>query len=308
MLSRKTLKLLNELEEYLYKNPIKDVKQRNDYIRQFAIDNKVEPRVMISEYYYEEMCDYLEKSYNAKTKKERLNILQKAHELDDTNIDVEVGIIELSIKDNQKRYQALKELLQTSTEYMKADGWFHKDCIGDFWGIIETRPYMRLYFEYMELSKKLGKMEVAANIGEEMLRLCEGDNLGIRYSLMHIYAYLEREKPVLELLKRYKDEYSIQFYLPVSVLYYKIDDEEKSKLYIKKCMEINEDTKTFLKGLTEYQLIEYTQSMSKLGYRIGTMDEFFACLSENEFLYRYNEEYFKWAKQAIKTIKYKKAE
>lgn len=303
MLNRKTIKLLQELAEYLYKNPIEDVKQRNDYIRQFAIDNKVEPRVMIAEYNNEEVWDYLEKSYNAKTKKERLQILQKAHELDDSNIEVNTQIILLSVRDNYKRYEALKELLQKSTEYMKADGYFHKEYIGDFWGIIETRPYMRLYREYMEQLKVVGKFTVAAKVCEEMLRLCEGDNLGIRYSLMHIYAYLECEESALELLKRYKDESSVQFYLPVSMLYYKIDDEKKSKLYIKKCMEINEDTKDFLKGLTDHQLIEYTQSMSPLGYRIGTMDEFFACLSENEFLYRYNEDYFKWAKKAVKTIR-----
>ncbi len=57
---------------------------------------------------------------------------------------------------------------------------------GDFWGVLETRPYMRLRHSYLELLIQCGMMGKAVNEAEELLRLCEGDNLGIRYALMQI--------------------------------------------------------------------------------------------------------------------------
>ena len=60
-----------------------------------------------------------------------------------------------------------------------------------------------------------------------MLKLCEGDNLGVRYQLMHLYAYIEDEMHALALHKKYGDDEETQMLLPLAILYYKQNQFDK---------------------------------------------------------------------------------
>lgn len=60
------------------------------------------------------------------------------------------------------------------------------DGVGNFWGIFESRDYMRArhkYFLFLDQVGTAATIEEALRQGRDMLRLCRGDNLGIR-SLM----------------------------------------------------------------------------------------------------------------------------
>lgn len=102
-----------------------------------------------------------------------------------------------------KVYGKLSEAVKNGTRFMEKEGLMDGDSIGEFWGILETRPYMRLLNRYADFMAEAGMMGLAAKEYEEMIRLSENDNLGVRYSLMHVYAYLEQEEPALELHKKY---------------------------------------------------------------------------------------------------------
>ncbi len=52
---------------------------------------------------------------------------------------------------------------------------------GHFWGILETRPYMRALHGLGLSASKLGKCEEAVQIFEQMLKLNPNDNQGARY-------------------------------------------------------------------------------------------------------------------------------
>lgn len=54
---------------------------------------------------------------------------------------------------------------------------------GHFWGVIETRPYMRALAGLAELSWMLGNRPRAIDIYTRMLELNPGDNQGVRYML-----------------------------------------------------------------------------------------------------------------------------
>ena len=61
---------------------------------------------------------------------------------------------------------------------MKEQGYFDKECMGDFWLILETRHYMRARHQYVTLLSQCRMIKKAITECEEMLKLCEGDNLG----------------------------------------------------------------------------------------------------------------------------------
>ena len=76
-------------------------------------------------------------------------------------------------------------------------------------------------------------MRQAKVVCEEILKLNENDNLGSRYLLFAILAYLEEEKELLKLYKKYYEE-SFMVLFPVFVLNYKLGNEKKANEYFVK--------------------------------------------------------------------------
>lgn len=75
-----------------------------------------------------------------------------------------------------------------------------------FWGILETRPYMRARAGLAECLWSLGHQEEAISHLQELLRLNPGDNQGIRYLLMYRLLECNDDTAVPQLLERYEDE------------------------------------------------------------------------------------------------------
>ena len=74
---------------------------------------------------------------------------------------------------------------------------------------------MQLYGGYIRLLVDCGMMRKAIVECKEMLRLCENDNLAIRYVLMHIYAHLEDVDSALELYDKYEKSKSTMFFITI---------------------------------------------------------------------------------------------
>ena len=101
----------------------------------------------------------------------------------------------------------LFELQQKAEKQLREQGYFRKASIGDFWGLIETRPYMRVCQTYVGTLLMNRKMRLAAKACESMLHLCKNDNLGIRYTLIHLYGYLEEGQAAHQLFGAYNGDW-----------------------------------------------------------------------------------------------------
>lgn len=83
---------------------------------------------------------------------------------------------------------------------------FFGENAGHFWGIIETRPYMRARMGLAYALWALGKRQEAIDHLWEMLRLNPGDNQGVRYVLLTWILEQGEEASVQTLLDRYQDD------------------------------------------------------------------------------------------------------
>lgn len=245
--------------------------------------------------------DYLELAESAATKKTALKYAKKAAQLDPDNIDAAVMVAELTASSIEKLIEKYKSLIEEAEEKLKAEGYFDYDCIGEFWGLFETRPYMRLLDKYSDNLVQCGKMRLAIAEYEKMLKLCENDNLGVRYRLMHLYVFLEDEQSALRLSKEYSDEESTQFLLPLSILYYKLGNLREANNYLKRLCAVNNDTIKFFNGLVKGDLLEHFKNMNSFGYRPFTIEEFLVESEENVFLFQSVSAYFEWAWQKLKS-------
>lgn len=77
---------------------------------------------------------------------------------------------------------------------------------GHFWGLVETRPYMRALEAYAALSYMEGSTEEAIDIYEEMLALNPNDNQGIRDQLMTLYIGDERLREATQLAETFEGD------------------------------------------------------------------------------------------------------
>lgn len=77
---------------------------------------------------------------------------------------------------------------------------------GYFWGILETRPYMRARAALADCLWDMGEREDAVAHWQDMLRLCPGDNLGIRHILAPKLIALNQLQSARDLLDEYEEE------------------------------------------------------------------------------------------------------
>ena len=252
--------------------------------------------------------DFLELAEEADNPKKALKYAKMALKLEPDNIDAQTAVAVNSASTVEATVEKLKAVYVSATEQIKEQGLLVDDNIGHFWLITETRPYMRLLDTYANTLYNCGKMKLAAKILEEMIRLCESDNLGARYTLMHIYCHLEDEKSAQDLAKKFPDDDSVQMLLPLSMLYYRLDDLKKAASYLRKIKSTNEDAVDFFTGIINGNLDDFIDEdeQSPFGYRPYTMDEMLVEFEQHKMMYLSVPAYFDWAYRKIKRSSKKK--
>jgi len=79
---------------------------------------------------------------------------------------------------------------------------------GHFWGILETRPYMRARFDLAHLLYLEGKRAEAIAHMQDLLRLNPGDNQGVRLELAGCLLEVGEMESLQKLLDEFPDDYS----------------------------------------------------------------------------------------------------
>src|SRR5436190_17875479 len=87
---------------------------------------------------------------------------------------------------------------------------FEED-VGQFWGILETRPYMRARAALADTLWALGRREEAVEHQRDLLRLNPNDNQGVRYRQAEWLLWLESYEELDELLAAYEDDGAAAF-------------------------------------------------------------------------------------------------
>ncbi len=105
---------------------------------------------------------------------------------------------------------------------------YFKEDVGCFWGILETRPYMRARFGLAVQLHKSGRIEEAIAHYRELLRLNgHSDNQGVRYHLAPLLLSLDRLKEAAKLLNEYPDDVGPELNYTHALLLFKQSGDSK---------------------------------------------------------------------------------
>lgn len=194
----------------------------------------------------EESDDLLFEAYDEPIKSKAIKLAKQALEVNPNNIDAENFITKFETN-TIKKLKKYEETLNKEKENLEKDDFFNKENIGIFWGLIGTRPYMRTKHSYMLTLMELGRYTEAVKQGEELLELCESDNLGIRYLIMGLYTVLEKFEECEKIYSKYSDDSTFMLF-PLSIMYYKKGDYRKCKKILKQIKDENNYILDYLVG------------------------------------------------------------
>ena len=135
---------------------------------------------------------------------EALRLCREAIQLDPDCIDAQRLMVSVAPMSPEERLSLMREVVARA-ESVLGERFFAENA-GHFWGVIETRPYMRAKQHLGELLAEAGDLDAAIAVFERMLELNTTDNQGMRYPLLGLYLTVSRLEGVRDVMSRYREE------------------------------------------------------------------------------------------------------
>ncbi|RBQ71319.1 hypothetical protein FVER14953_00128 [Fusarium verticillioides] len=115
------------------------------------------------------------------------------------------------IKKSRKAVEKEEQELRDHPGDMFTPPNIFENGVGHFWGIHETRAYMRARYHMVDVllqvygapGGKIDAVQEALDHLLDMLRLCRGDNMGVRDLVPHLYIRLNRDQEAYDFVKWY---------------------------------------------------------------------------------------------------------
>ncbi|HMP76891.1 MAG TPA: tetratricopeptide repeat protein [Kiritimatiellia bacterium] len=132
-----------------------------------------------------------------------LELYLEALELDPSNVDAWLGLLPFRDGDPEEDLAYLRQVVQIGEKAL-GEKVFKQDK-GHFWGLLETRPYMRARAMLAQRLTELGRLDEAIAENEVTLELNPNDNQGLRYVLLGGYLAKRRLEDARRLFDRYDE-------------------------------------------------------------------------------------------------------
>ena len=218
----------------------KTVEEANDFYRHARESNAIghfRPDTV------EDQAQHL--AYEAFSKKgaERRNMAIQALEISKNCPDAYVILAEME-RDNNRKIELYTKGVESGEKVLGKE-IFDRDR-GNFWGIIETRPYMRAQEGLALALWDSGQLDRAQEIYELLLELNPNDNQGNRYSLLLLYLYRNDFEKAKRVLNQYDEDSAYWSYNKALLLFLTTGITIESKIALRKAFESNKYVPAFL--------------------------------------------------------------
>jgi hypothetical protein len=219
---------------------------------------------------------------------QRDKLAQEALKLDPNCVDAYVILAENADTDEEAMMLSKKGMEIGEKELGKA---FFKNNKGHFWGLLETRPYMRAKAAYADAVHQLGYTMVTIRQYEQLLELNPNDNQGIRYKLFGAYLEEGKLEDAEVLLKQYEEATANGLYNRLLLELYKNGFSANAAKILKEAKKANPYVIPFLTGKKSIPMTLPN------GYRLGEESEAIIYADDHFQLWNKIEGMQKWLKK-----------
>ncbi|HSE84506.1 MAG TPA: tetratricopeptide repeat protein [Thermodesulfobacteriota bacterium] len=178
--------------------------------------------------------------------KRRVKLARRALEISKDCADAYVLLAE----ETARSIKEAKDLYEQGVKAgERALGSQFEEYVGHFWGVIETRPYMRARAGLAECLWMLGARQQAIEHYTDMLRLNPNDNQGVRYILINCLLEEGSDEAVEKLLEQYEDDAAATWSYSRALLVFRQEGaSEKANTCLKEALEGNRFIPSYLLG------------------------------------------------------------
>jgi tetratricopeptide (TPR) repeat protein len=224
--------------------------------------------------------------------KRRVELARKALAISPDCADAYVLLAEETAKSPEEARTLYEQGVKAGERVLGPEAF--KEDVGDFWGILQTRPYMRARAGLAQCLWKLGERKQALDHFDDMLRLNPNDNQGIRYLLAQGLLEEGEDKRLEKLMKAYPEDAAASWLYTRALWFFRREGEsKKSNARLREAFKINPFVPAYLSGEKKIpkNLPEY------IGW--GDESEAFAYAAEAVHLWRETPEALEWLKKNI---------
>jgi tetratricopeptide (TPR) repeat protein len=186
-------------------------------------------------------------AWEATTRKQRVALAKAAMETSPDCADAYVLLAEETAKSLDEAIDLYQKGVEAGERALGKKAF--KENVGYFWGLLETRPYMRARAGLAQSLWHAGEREEAVEHHWDMLRINPKDNQGMRDVLMPCLIELGRDGDAEKLFKRYKEDgMAVWMYSRALLDFRKKGDSPAADKSLKAALEENKHVPSYLLG------------------------------------------------------------
>lgn len=242
----------------------------------------------------EKAQDLAYRALEAGSPAETVALARQALELDSDCVDA-LATLALYTADSREQYISnLQKAVEVGERSLGKE--FFEQNRGHFWGILETRPYMRARYDLACALHQIGRVSEAIGHFEGLLELNPNDNQGVRYTLLGSYLLLGNLDGARRLLKENEEESSATLCWGRVLEHYLSGDMEGAFSALTEARKANPHVEPYLTGKKKPPrlLPEY--------YSRGDEDEAIYCMTNLGAAWGRHPDAAKWLQSVRKTM------
>jgi tetratricopeptide (TPR) repeat protein len=231
-----------------------------------SLDDDLSDAEIVAKYQAQQIAfDAMEATSDTTARK----LAKRALRLDPDCVDALMVLNDVDARTQIDRIEGLQKAVAAGKRSLGAT--FFRENKGDFWILIQTRPYMRALETLGGEMAAVGMNLDAIAIYEEMLALNPNDNQGVRDPLLGLYLAVDDAAGAGKLLKRYKEDLSACFAWGRVIERFMAEDHTGAEAALRKAMQVNR--------FVVLQLTGREQAPKRLPdlYELGSVEEATLC-------------------------------
>ncbi len=194
-----------------------------------------------------EAQDLMYQAFEEKNPAKRIILAHEALEISPDCADAYVLLAEEEADTVGRALEYYQKAVEAGERALGED--YFEENEGHFWGLLETRPYMRARQGLAEILWRLDKTEDAMAHYRDMLRLNPDDNQGIRYSLLNLLVHNNQDGEAMDLIDEYEDDAMAEWLYTNALLVFRAEGAgSEANRRLREALEQNSHVPDYLTG------------------------------------------------------------